>query len=165
MMPMFHQSGKTAAILGFGDSSIARQNDGFTYNDSPYIHALNRSLQLEQAAIALYSARIRAGQDFNSRNSCHYFAYRQLVRIIFAQRGLPDSDPVSFTAVATTLTAKASRWLPGAVHSSILDAGAYRVEHALSKRYKSLLALCPQCDRDLIEELYQQTRDFSRESL
>lgn len=165
MMPMFHQGGRASVLLGFSGSGISRQKDGFTYNDSPYVHGLNRTLQLEQAAIALYTARIRAGQDFSTANACHHHAYRQLVRLIFAQRGLPDSDPVSFTAVTTTLAARASRWIPGAVHTTVLDAGAHRIESALWDRYSALLLIAPDYDRKVIEELLEQTRDFSTESL
>lgn len=171
MMPMFQQGSRAPMLLGFGSPGFARQTGGFTYNDSPYVHALNRTLQLEQAAISLYSARIRSRhQDHYSafdqeRHSFHHNSYRQLVRLIFAQRGLPDSDPISFTAVTSTLAVQFARWMPEALNSPMLLASAHHLEAVLIKRYDALLKIAPESDQEILRKLSQQTRDFLTESL
>jgi hypothetical protein len=158
---MFQHNVKPSAVMGLSLTSVNRRYESFTYNDSPYVHALNRALQLEQAAMYLFNARLRAGEDCNSIVAFHHYAYRQLVRLIFAQRGLPDSGPATFTAVTTTLAARVGKWMPEGVQHSLFDLSAARLTQSLISRYESLLEIAPPADVEAIEELLQQTRDFS----
>lgn len=166
---MFNEGGRTAELLSFANSSFVNQNGGFTYNDSPYVHALNRTLQLEQAAIDVYAALLGRAKDqwdlLIERTDGHHNAHRQLVRIIFSQRGLPDTKPVSFTAVASTFAAKASKWMPLPVKTPLLGASAARLEQSLVDRYVELLNLAPEADQMILTELCQQARDFSSEHI
>lgn len=144
-------------------------NQGFTYNDSPYVHALNRALQLEHAAVAIYAAKQRQGyqaaspslSDALNRTELHHSALRQLVRLIFAQRGLPDSDPAGLTAVTGTVAARVSRYMPPIVQDPMLGVSAQRIEIALTRRYRQILTLAPSNDQHLITSLLDQAREFS----
>lgn len=172
MMPMFNQSSRTSMLFSLGANAYEQNSGGFTYNDSPYVHELNRALQLEQAAVAIYAAKQR-GQDQDpitqddarERTNCHHHALRQLVRIIFAQRAIPDSDPASFTALTSTIAAKASRWIPSPVKTPVLDLSAHRIEAALLRRYEALIGIAPPADTEVLKNLLEQARDFSNESL
>lgn len=172
MMPMFNQSSRTSVLFGMGAGTYEQASGGFTYNDSPYVHALNRALQLEQAAVAIYAAKQRGAElDEDSRaiaverTSCHHDALRQLVRIIFAQRAIPDSDPATFTTLTSTLAARASRWIPSPVKAPVLDLSAHRIETALLRRYEALVSIAPAADLEVLKNLLEQARDFSEESL
>ena len=141
-----------------------------TYNDTPYIHALNRALQLEQTAVSLYAAKQRAsttsdrqGASAIDRTDSHYAALRQLVRLIFAQKGLPSSDPSGLIAVTGTVAAKVSRYMPPIVQDPMLGVSVYRIEVALARRYRKLIDLAPETDRPIINALLRQVCEFSRE--
>lgn len=141
------------------------------YNETPYIHALNRALQLEQTAVSLYAAKQRLSQgggrqgasSATDRTSIHYAALRQLVRLIFAQRGLPSSDPSGLMAVTGTVAAKMSRFMPSVVQDPMLGVSAHRVELALARRYKKLLELAPETDRPMISALLRQVTEFTEQ--
>lgn len=142
---------------------------GFTYNDTPYIHALNSALQLEHAAVAIYLAKQRTSYQIKrsgassalDRTDRHHAALRQLVRLIFAQRGLPDSDPAGLAAVTGTVAARVSRYMPTIVQDPVLGVSAQRIELALARRYRQLLELAPESDLVLIRDLLDQVSQFS----
>ncbi len=154
------------AVSGtFGRSQTAGSS---TYNNTPYIDALNSALQLEHVAVAIYAAKQRnsttrpiVGASALNRTDCHYSALRQLIGLIFAQRGLPDSDPSEITALTSTMAAKVSRFMPPIVQEPVLGASAQRVEMALARRYRRLLCLAPDADRLLLTSLLTQVSDFS----
>lgn len=156
--------------LTFPSFTGNRSSNGqaFNYNDSPYIHALNRALQLEHAAVAIYAAKQRSSHHLNrsgataiDRTSVHHTALRQLVRLIFAQRGLPDSDPAGITAMTGTVAARVSRYMPHIVQDPVLGVSAQRIELALARRYRQLLSIAPDADRTLIATLLEQVCEFS----
>ncbi len=168
MMPMFNQSSRTSMLFSLGSSTFAPGTGGFTYNESPYVHALNRALQLEQAAIAVYAARQRGAGPIaacRERTGCHHHALRELVRMIFAQRAIPDSDPATFMAVTSTLAARAARWMPQPVKLPVLEISSQRIEISLFRRYEKLVKIAPPSDLAVIKNLLEQTRDFCDESL
>lgn len=154
-------------------SSFRRKATGaaFNYNDTPYVVALNRALQLEHTAVAIYAAKQRrpgdsdgrAGASAVDRTDCHNKALRQLVQLIFAQRGLPDSGPAGITAVTGTVAARVSRFMPSLVQDPMLGVSAQRVEYALARRYRQLLDLAPETDREIINSLLRQTLTFSQQ--
>jgi hypothetical protein len=170
---MFNEGGRALSFDSLRTGQLYSQNVGrFTYNDSAYVHALNKTLELEQAALAIYSARTREQTTENElssaiqeRFSCHQLAYRQLVKIIFAQRGLPDSDPLSFTAITSTFAIRIGKWMPRNIQSPVLGLTSQRVEAGLVRRYTQLLKLAPIYDQEILGLLFQQSRDFSFENL
>lgn len=167
---MFNQGGRSSALLEFANSAFASQNGGFTYNDSPYVHALNKALCLEKAAVQVYtvSARrmIRSMPEISRRTQSHFHAQRQLVRMIFAQRGLPENDHSSLRAMASIAVAKASRFIPtDQVRATWLQTNAHGVEYALCSHYEDLIKIAPQADQAILKELLEQTRDFSEEPM
>lgn len=168
MMPMFNQSSRSSMLFSLDAAAFGQGTGGFLNNDSPYVHALNRALQLEQAAVSVYAAcqRGRSQVDlYRERTSCHHHALRELVRLIFAQRAIPDSDPASFIALTSTMAARASRWMPQTVKLPVLEMGSHRIEAALCRRYEKLVEMAPTTDRGILENLLEQTRDFCDESL
>jgi hypothetical protein len=163
--------GSLTALSVSGAFGLSSTNGGYTYNDTPYIHALNLALQLEHAAVAIYAAKQRnslqiqrSGATALDRTDCHYTALRQLIGLIFAQRGLPDSDPTGITALTSTVAARVSRYMPPIVNKPVLGASAQRIELALARRYRRLLDLAPPSDRMLILSLLEQVHEFSLKS-
>jgi hypothetical protein len=154
-------------LTGFGGG---RHGSGATHNDSPYIAALNRALQLEQTAVAIYAASqrnpgtTRSGATALDRTDHHHKALRHLIRLIFAQRGFPESAPGGITALTGTVAAKMSRYMPPVVQAPVLGVSAQRVEFALIRRYRHLLSLAPQADISTLELLLEQSQEFSAHS-
>ena len=169
MLPMFNQGSRSFGALSLNSGPLLSGSvGGFTYNHSPYIHALNHALQLECVASSLYAAEQRSGIGQPAaieRTSRHQSAQRQLVRLIFAQQGLPDSDPATLIAVTSNVAARVARYVPSQVRAPILGVSAHRVELALSRRYEKLLKLAPLQDLTILESLLEQSRDFSVEHL
>ena len=155
----------TIGVLSLGSFRRTSSGSAFNYNDTPYIVALNRALQLEHTAVAIYAAKQRragildnrAGATAIDRTESHNKALRQLVQLIFAQRGLPDSGPAGITAVTGTVAARVSRFMPSLVQDPMLGVSAQRVEYALARRYRQLLDIAPEADREIINSLLRQT--------
>jgi hypothetical protein len=173
-MPIERTYNQTTYPAGFGSLTMSAfgggrpGSGGFTYNDTPYIHALNSALQLEHAAVAIYLAKQRtsyqikrSGASAIDRTDRHHAALRQLVRLIFAQRGLPDTDPAGLAAMTGTVAARVSRYMPTIVQDPGLGVSAQRIELALARRYRQLLELAPESDRVLIHDLLDQVSEFS----
>jgi len=139
-----------------------------TPNDTPYIEALNSALQLEQTAVAIYAARQRCsyedriGASSIDRTDNHHKALRQLVRLIFAQRGFPESNPAGLAALTGTVAVRMTRYMPPVVQAPVLGVSAQRVEFALIRRYRHLIKLAPKSDIATLESLLEQAQDFSR---
>ena len=167
MLPMFNQGSRSFGALSLDTPTFLGSSGGFTYNESPYVHALNHVLQLECAAISLYAAeQRRSGRPVAcERTASHQNAQRQLVTLIFAQRGLPESDPASLVALTTNMAARVARYIPSTVQAPVLGVTAHRVELALVHRYSKLLKVAPPKDLTILESLLEQARDFSAENL
>lgn len=159
----------TIGVLSLNSFRPKAPNSGFTYNDTPYVVALNRALQLEHTAVAIYAAKQRrstsldgrAGASAIDRTESHNKALRQLVQLIFAQKGLPDSGPAGLTALTGTVAARVSRFMPPLVQDPMLGVSAQRVEYALARRYRQLLNIAPESDREIIKILLNQTVVFA----
>ena len=155
----------TIGVLSLSSFRPKSTNPSLTYNDTPYVVALNRALQLEHTAVAIYAAKQRrpvaldgrAGASAIDKTEGHNKAVRQLVQLIFAQKGLPDSDPAGLTAVTATVAAKVSRFMPTLVQDPMLGVSAQRVEYALARRYRQLIKMAPDSDREIIKALLEQT--------
>jgi len=160
-------------VLSLSNFSPDKSGQAFNYNETPYVAALNRALQLEHTAVAIYAAKqrrpaennTRAGATAIDRTESHHKALRQLVQLIFAQRGLPDSDPSGLTAFTGTVAARVSRYMPPVVQDPMLGVSAQRIEYALARRYRQLLKIAPVGDRHIITELLNQVSAFSSQSL
>ena len=161
----------TIGVLSLSSFRRKATSPTLNYNDTPYIVALNRALQLEHTAVAIYAAKqrrpndsdLRAGATAIDRTDCHNKALRQLVQLIFAQRGLPDSGPAGITAVTGTVAARVSRFMPSRVQDPMLGVSAQRVEYALARRYRQLLDIAPETDREIINSLLRQCISFSEQ--
>jgi hypothetical protein len=66
-------------------------------------------------------------------------------------------------AVTGTVAAKVSRYMPPVVQDPMLGVSAHRVEIALARRYRQLLELAPESDRNLINGLLLQVCEFSEQ--
>ncbi len=161
-------------LTGLSVSSFAGRSlvppPNLNYNETPYIRALNRALQLEQTAVSLYAAKQRTlaqgerqGASALDRTASHHSALRQLVRLIFAQRGLPSTDPSGLMAVTGAVAARVSRYMPPIVQDPMLGVSAHRVEMALARRYRQLIDLAPEADRPLINALLRQVCEFAKQ--
>jgi hypothetical protein len=163
------------SIASFGKSlqvkpvaSSLHSAQSVTFRQSAYIRALNKALELEESALECYRTRLLGQsqcQQTQDRLSGHHLAYRQLVKLIFSQRGIPESDPVGLVAITSRFASRVGKIMPSNVQTPVLDLTAHRIEMALIKRYWSLLKLAPSYDLDSLQALLQQARDFSEKNL
>jgi hypothetical protein len=98
------------------------------------------------------------------RTEFHNKALRQLVQLIFAQRGLPSSGTSGLTAVTGKVAARVSRFMPPAVQEPMLGVSAQRIEYALARRYRQILEIAPLSDREIISTLLQEIVAFTSQT-
>lgn len=157
-------------VLSFSSFRGRPRTSGFHYNDTPYVAALNRALQLEHTAVAIYAVKQRGASDGRAgatamdRTEFHNKALRQLVQLIFAQRGLPSSGTSGLTAVTGKVAARVSRFMPPLVQEPMLGVSAQRVEYALARRYRQILEIAPAPDREIISSLLQEIVTFTAQA-
>lgn len=163
---MNHSEGFSSLLLPA--FSLVAPNKIMNFDESPYIHELNRALQLEKVAVTLYTAKQRSsyyasnsGASAQFRTNQHFTAQRQLIRLIFAQSGMPKSSPATITAVTGSMAAKVSQFMPNSVQNPVLGVSAHRIERALTNRYQKLLKIAPKSDHELITTLLEQSNEFS----
>jgi hypothetical protein len=157
----------TIGVLSLSSFKRRASGQAFNYNETQYIVALNRALQLEHLAVAIYAAKQRcpsdgrAGATALDRTDSHHKALRQLVQLIFAQKGLPDSGPADLTALTGTVAVRMSRYMPSLVQDPVLGVSAQRIEYALARRYRQLLQIAPKTDQEIVNRLLLQTVSFT----
>jgi hypothetical protein len=159
-------------VLSFSSFRGRPRTSGLHYNDTPYVAALNRALQLEHTAVAIYAVKQRtsfgsdgrAGATAMDRTDFHNKALRQLVQLIFAQRGLPSSGTSGLTAVTGKVAARVSRFMPPVVQEPMLGVSAQRIEYALARRYRQILEIAPLSDREIISALLNEIVNFTAQT-
>lgn len=146
--------------VGRGLLGASSQASVTTFRNNSYIHRLNRTLQAEMRTIAAYRACLKALQTVDgaaatlAANSAeHQVAGRELVRLIIANRGIPeDRSALSFgltpalIRIFSGLFARATR--------GTLEA----LERRLAIHYQALLKEAPAYDAVVLTELLKQTQ-------
>ena len=146
-------SGESSGILGSGLLNPLDQTT--TFRNNSYIHRLNRTLQAELRAVSAYDSASEMHGDsdtFSEAYTSHQYCGKQLIRIIIANRGIPEEK----SSLSFGLT---SRWvrLCSSIDFPLLAQTAKltltQIERNLQSNYDRLLLEAPVTDIALLEQL------------
>jgi hypothetical protein len=127
-----------------------------TFRNNAYIHRLNRTLQAEMRAIAAYRAFMKGAEaeieGVAANGGEHQLAGRELVRLIIANRGIPEDR----SALDLGLTPAFIRIFSGIFARATLGT-LEALERRLVEQYQKLRKEAPACDAGALAELERQT--------
>lgn len=147
--------------VGRGLLGDAYQPTVTTFRNNSYIHRLNRTLQAEMRAIAAYRAYLKAPgahgegdaeQALEANGAEHQAAGRELVRLIIANRGIPEDRSALGLGLTPAFIRIFSRILARATLGTLEV-----LERRLVAQYRRLLKEAPQYDVAVLTELLKQT--------
>lgn len=121
-----------------------------TFRSNDYIHRLNRTLQAEMRAISAYrglDGRQPEKVALDAATACHQLAGKELVRLIIANRGIPeDRSTLSFGLTRTFIQICAR--VPAPLGERVTLTTLHKLEGGLVNSYKKLVDVAPK--RDLV---------------
>jgi hypothetical protein len=147
-------SGESGGILG---SNLLANNldQTTTFRNNSYIHRLNRTLQAELRAVSAYDCASDLQEDsdtYAQAYTTHQNCGKQLVRIIIANRGIPEEkSSLSFGLTRRWVRLCASIDLPILAQTAKLT--LTQIERNLQSNYDRLLMEAPVTDIALLEQL------------
>ena len=143
-----------AGILDRGSASAT------TFRSNDYIHRLNRTLQAEMRAMSAYSSLLTNPQDranFALAAENHQLASRELIRLIIANRGIPE-DHVGIRVGLTRSLIRLCTLVPTRLTEKVSLSTLSRIELGLVARYQKLLKMAPARDQEALLHLLAQTQ-------
>jgi hypothetical protein len=163
--------GGGAGLLGPGagvlEGGLGRST---TFRDNDYIHRLNRALQAEMRAVSAWgrvaSGKTRGAAELDGEHwrheasavaEEHQRAGRELVRLIVANRGIPEDKTALPIAVAPAVVGLL-RAMPAAVAAPAERRTLALVEARLAQGYQRLLREAPTADRLALAALLDGTQ-------
>lgn len=126
-----------------------------TFHNSEYIHRLNRTLQAEMRALTgcrRLLNRQPAVAALHQAISDHDFAARELVRLVIANRGVPEDKSTLSFGLTKTLIGVCSA-IPVRLFAKASFSTLVVLEKNLAHRYTRLLAAAPLRDQEMIANL------------
>ena len=159
-MIIFQTAGGTGSVGLEAGLLAGRMPDCTTFRSNSYIHRLNRTLQAEMRVLSAYCGlgeHPTLGSDLATVTAGHQHAGRELVRLIIANRGIPeDKSALSFglTKTLVQLCAAMPRGIAGRATRTTL----VRLEQNLVTNYEKLLKVAPARDASSLAELLSQTK-------
>ncbi len=161
-MVILQVASSSHTVGGYRRKTIFWPAPATTFRDSPYIHALNRALKDEIEACAIYAQLMRldpvaihARVDVATGFENHQGAGKELIKLIIAHRGLPD-DQGSFSLGLARRILRICDVAPVGVSRRLSATTIKQMELRLINRYEELLALAPQSDIAILEDLLGQ---------
>jgi hypothetical protein len=132
-----------------------------TYRESDYIHRLNRTLQAEMRAVSAYrSVGLRLPEKLTDAFDGHQRAGRELVRLVIANRGVPEDRSALSFGLTRTVVQILSR-VPSRLAERVTSQTLLRLETHLEESYQRLLEIAPARDRLVLNGLLQQAERFA----
>jgi hypothetical protein len=132
-----------------------------TFRTNDYIHRLNRALQAEMRALSAYSSLVAGGADQASLDAgvtIHHGAGRELVRLIIANRGVPEERAaLSFGLTRRLITF--CNLVPTRLSEQVSFSTLRQLERLLLSHYQKLLTLAPPRDQEPIKQLLAKTQE------
>ena len=131
-----------------------------TFRSSDYIHRLNRVLQAEVRALSGYLALsgYRDGDQVVADGTTgHQFASRELVRLIVANRGVPEDRSALSLGLTRRLVVLVAR-MPAGIAARATTATLRQLERQVVPGYQHLLTVAPPRDQATLTELLEQTQ-------
>lgn len=147
--------GAGGVIAGHGLLSDAYPS-ATTFRHNGYIHRLNRTLQAEMRAIAAYRAYDSNDRELVADGAEHQAAARELVRLIIANRGVPEDRSALDLGLTPALIRIFGR-VPTRFFARATVGTLETIERRLVGQYRRLLSEAPQSDAAAIAELLRQT--------
>ena len=149
-----------SGVAGFA-GSLFGTDAGFqatTFRSNDYIHRLNRTLQTELRAVCAYQA-VRPGVkaiDCDHAVEEHQYSARQIVRLVVANRGIPE-DHAPLTTSLTTTVFRLCGALPTSMGQVATISALVTLEKSLFDSYSKLLDQAPPADAELLDLLAKRT--------
>ena len=144
----------SAGILDRGSASAT------TFRSNDYIHRLNRTLQAEMRAVSAYASLVINPQDhvnFVPTAENHQLASRELIRLIIANRGIPE-DRAGINLDLTRSLIRLCTLVPTRLTDKVSLSTLRRIEQGLIVRYQKLLKMAPARDQEELLHLLAQTQ-------
>jgi hypothetical protein len=131
-----------------------------TFRSNDYIHRLNRTLQAEMRALSAYTSLLSNPQDhadlvLTAEN--HQLASRELIRLIIANRGIPE-DRAGISLGLTRSLIRLCTLVPTRLTDKVSLSTLRRIEQGLVVRYEKLLKMAPTRDQEALLHLLAQTQ-------
>lgn len=125
-----------------------------TFNDSEYVQRLNVALQLETLAVKVYSQLQKLDEPAAMERSClHQHSSRQIIRMVIAQRGVPEERPTSLLTLIQAAALQAVELMPSNVQKRLLGRMGVRLARQLKRTYLNLIPIAPPQDVETIRDL------------
>lgn len=124
-----------------------------TFRTNDYIHRLNRTLQAEMRALSAYTSLTeQRSPPMDSGVEAHHLAGRELVRLIIANRGVPE-DRAALSLGITKRLIQFCTLVPTRLTERVTVTTLRQLERVLIAHYQKLLTIAPGRDRDDLEQL------------
>ena len=147
------------ALLGTGEPPAT------TFRSNAYIHRLNRTLQAEHRANGAYAslklprhrsgAVGREGPKLARMGSDHQQATRDLVRLIVANRGIPEDRSALAVPIARGIIGVCNL-VPSRLAQQASLRTLRQIEQRLATSYRELIAMAPGADIPLLTALLKR---------
>jgi hypothetical protein len=147
------------------DSGIlaGRASGCTTFQNNDYIHKLNRTLQAEMRALSAYGSlaeKPTLGSELSQVTAGHQHAGKELVKLIIANRGIPEDRAAISLGLTRTLVQLCAAMPPG-IAGRATRKTLVRLEQNLVGSYQKLLKLAPSRDTGALADLLAQAEKQS----
>ena len=134
-----------------------------TFRTNDYIHRLNRALQSEMRAYSAYNSLLTHTSD-HSELECsaeqHQQSSRDLVRLIIANRGIPE-DRAALNLGLTKGLIRLCTMVPTKLTERVSISTLKRVELSLVSQYRRLQKMAPPRDQEDLRRLLKITLEMA----
>lgn len=143
-----------SSLSALGRELLGEGPAATTFRSNGYIHRLNRTLQAEMRAVSAYSAGRDALHAKNGEEHGH--AGKTLVRLIIANRGIPEDRTVLSLGLTRTWIGLCTR-IPTKLFEKATAGTLLTLEAQLARRYRELLREAPARDVPELRDLLKKT--------
>lgn len=152
-------SGEFGGMVLKGGLLLSSQPPSTTFRTNAYIHRLNRTLRAELRAVSAYAALARQKTMHSTKKSAlltdHQLASRELVRLVIANRGIPDDQPALQMGLTSTVI-RFCRLAPPRLAQRAANGTMTQMERHLLINYRRLLRMAPPADIPVLAALIKR---------
>jgi hypothetical protein len=159
-MIIFQTAGGDAGALGLKGGLLDARPPATTFRNNAYIHRLNRTLQAEMRAVSAYRT-LKDRPAFDELAAGHQLAGKELVRLIIANRGIPE-DRSALSLGLTRRFIHLCAALPSRLSGRVATSTLRQLERQLVVSYRKLMGLAPGCDLPILADLLKAAERQAR---